>query len=238
MADETWGLDALNDATGYDGEIYDGARGRIWIARPLEQPKSYPIQFERGDDLGAQFKIYPKEHIAKLLMFYHPDAQSDFNQQQLQRVKLLWDGVCQSGHELLLEIIHPPQSDGNDFTMTDHSIARSLQDVYDLGIKPDWWKLPQLSPAGWDAVSAVIDNNAPHCRGVLILGLNRPIDQLAEGFKHSAGQKWCKGFAIGRTIFNDPLRSWMMGDSTDEQFIQQTADNYSAVITAWQNRNL
>lgn len=222
FADETWGQDALNDASGQG----------IWVARPMEKPKSYPIEFEQGDNIGAQFKTYPKEQVIKLLFFYHPNEDPKINQQQLNRVKLLWDGVCQSGHELLLEIIHPEQ-----FETTPTSIATSMQDVYDLGVKPDWWKLPQLSPTEWDNVSATIDKNAPHCRGVLILGLDRPIEQLTDGFKQSSGQKWCKGFAVGRTIFMNPMRAWMLGNIDDEQLIQQTADNYTAIIQAWQNRN-
>ena len=227
FADETWGQDVLNDATGYGGN--DGEN--IWVSRPMEQPKSYPIEFERGDDVGSQLKNWPKEQVVKLLFFYHPDADSQINKKQLKRVQLLWQGVYQSGHELLLEIIHP---DG--FSPTDDSIARAMQDVYDLGIKPDWWKLPQLNTTEWDNVSAVIDNNAPHCRGVLILGLDRPIEQLADGFKQSAGQKWCKGFAVGRTISSHPIRQWFAGDIDEAQFIQAIADNYSAIINVWRNR--
>lgn len=218
LIDQTWGQDALNDATG----------DNIWVARPLELPKSYPLQFERGDDIGTQLNTWPREHVAKCLMFYHPDGDIDINAKQLARLQLLWDAVCISGHELLLEIIHP-----TGYTMTDTSMAQSLQTLYDMGIKPDWWKLPPLSKNQWRFVSDVIDNNAPYCRGVLTLGLDCPLPKLVEGFKQSAGQKWCKGFAIGRTIFTAPLKQWLSGDINDMQFMEQIQQNYTNIHNAW-----
>ncbi len=219
LIDETFGQDALNDATG----------DNIWVARPVELPRSYPLQFERGDDMGTQLKTCPKEHIIKCLMFYHPDGDADINMEQLHRITLLWDAVCVTGHELLLEIIHP-----EGYDMTDTSMAQSLQNIYDLGIKPDWWKLPTLNIKQWQAVSDAIDTNAPHCRGVLILGLGCPLDTLSEGFVYAKGQKWCKGFAIGRTIFGDPLQQWLSGTINDTAFIQALQHNYTAVHNAWQ----
>ena len=219
LIDATWGQDALNNATG------DG----LWIGRPVELPKSYPLQFEHGDDIGTQFTSWPKEHIVKCLMFYHPDADTDINTVQLERIKLLWHAVCATGHELLLEIIHP-----NGFDMCDTSMARALHHIYDLGVKPDWWKLPPLDTRQWRAVSEAIDTHAPYCRGVLTLGLDRSIESLSASFQHAKGQKWCKGFAIGRTIFAAPLQQWLANRINDHTFSHMVQQNYTAVHTAWQ----
>ena len=54
------------------------------------------------------------------------------------------------GRELLVEIIA-----GKHGTLDDHTIERALTELYDLGIRPDWWKLePQASMAAWRNIEA------------------------------------------------------------------------------------
>ncbi len=58
--------------------------------------------------------------------------------------------------------------------------------MYQLGIKPDWWKLPGLKAVTWQQLTAVISANDPYCRGVLILGLDAPESVFDETFKEAA----------------------------------------------------
>ena len=42
---------------------------------------------------------------------------------------------------------------------------------YDLGMKPDWWKLePNDSAAAWANIERTVARNDPRCRGVVLLG--------------------------------------------------------------------
>ena len=65
-----------------------------------------------------------------------------------------------------------------------------------VSIYPDWWKLPSQPVEYWPHIDAVIDGHAPHCRGIVILGLDQPVQQLAQGFKDSCRSKWVKGFLV------------------------------------------
>ena len=76
-----------------------------------------------------------------------------------------------------------------------------VRHLYQLGIKPDWWKLPGLKAVTWQQLAAVISANDPYCRGVLILGLDAPESVFDETFKEAANADIVKGFAVGRTIF-------------------------------------
>jgi 5-dehydro-2-deoxygluconokinase len=52
---------------------------------------------------------------------------------------------------------------------SDELYLRAISRFYNLGIYPDWWKLPPLSSAGWTALGEIIERRDPHCRGVVIL---------------------------------------------------------------------
>ena len=81
---------------------------------------------------------------------------------------------------------------------TPPSCARS-QRLYTIGLKPEWWKLAPMQPAGWQALAALVQARDPGCRGAVILGLNQPLADLARGFA-AATHPIVKGFMVGRPL--------------------------------------
>ncbi|QTF91920.1 5-dehydro-2-deoxygluconokinase [Halomonas sp. BM-2019] len=221
LIDDTYGQDALNDVTG---------RG-WWIGRPVELPSSRPIELEGGRDIGSRLKNWPQEHIVKCLVFYHPEDHVELRRAQERQVLELYRACCASGHELLLEIIPPRDQVSNDDTY-----LNTMQRIYNLGVQPDWWKLPPQSPAAWRRIGDLLAARSPHCRGVVMLGLDAPAEELKQGILDSAGAEVCKGFAVGRTIFGEPSRRWLRGDFDDEQLIEAVVANYLALVETWQAR--
>lgn len=221
LIDDTYGQDALNDVTG---------RG-WWIGRPVELPSSRPIELEGGRDIGSRLKSWPREHIVKCLVFFHPQDGVELRRAQERQVLELYRACCASGHELLLEIIPP-----RDMASDDDTYLHTMQRIYNLGVQPDWWKLPPQTPAAWRRITELLAERAPHCRGVVMLGLDAPAEELKQGFMDSAGVEVCKGFAVGRTIFGEPSRKWLRGDYDDEQLIQAVLANYLELVETWQAR--
>jgi 5-dehydro-2-deoxygluconokinase len=116
-------------------------------------------------------------------------------------------------------------------------VQRALDRLYDIGVYPDWWKLPPAKTGDhWVALERIITTRDPLCRGVLILGLATPFDQLADDFALTAASSICKGFAVGRTLFHQPAEDWFAGRITDDEVIQRVAENFSEMIAAWDAR--
>lgn len=218
LVDDVFGQDALNDATGKGW----------WIGRPVELPSSRPLRFQHGDDLGSQLRHWPREHIIKCLVFYHPKDPIMMRLDQEARLRQLYRAACDWGLELLIEVIPPNQQAVNDQTL-----ARTLQRFYNLGIRPDWWKLPALSDAAWHKVSQVLETQDPHCRGVVLLGLDAPMDDLKRSFVVAARYTQCKGFTVGRTLFTTPSRDWLAGTINDAKLVDRVANNYAELVLEW-----
>jgi len=222
LADGTFAQDVLNDITGKDH----------WIARPVELPSSRPLRFELGNNVGQTIATWPVNHIVKCLVFYHPDDAIALRNEQEQKVMDLYRACCTTGHELLVEIIPPADSDVQDDTL-----SRSIERFYNLGVFPDWWKLPSPSKAAWKNIGDLIKARSPYCRGVVLLGLDAPVEELKAGFNAAAGQDICKGFAIGRTIFSEPTKAWLRKEIDDTEFTSRVKRNYLEMSELWQQRN-
>lgn len=223
LVDGRWGEEALWDMTGV-GQ---------WVARPVELPASRPLQFDSniGRNIAAHLNSWPKEQVVKCLVFYHPDDPEDLKQVQEDRLLTLYEACIATDKELLVEVIPPKGAD-----IRSDTVSRAMTRMYDLGIRPDWWKLPPAPDReAWVNISAVIEQNDPYCRGVLLLGLEAPQDELADGFAAVADFPVVKGFAVGRTLFAEPVRAWMAGDIDDAALVDRVAANYTSLINIWRS---
>ncbi|NNG04584.1 MAG: 5-dehydro-2-deoxygluconokinase [Inquilinus sp.] len=218
LIDGRHGRDALFEATG----------SGCWIGRPIELPGSIPLRFEEGPDVGVTLRDWPVEHVVKCLVFYHPDDEPTLKQQQERQLTVLQTACRETAHELLLEVIPPKGSAVDDDTM-----ARVIDRFYTIGLYPDWWKLPPMGAVAWDRVQAVIGRCDPHCRGVVVLGLDAPAAELEAAFAVAARQPLCKGFAVGRTIFGAVADDWFAGRLDDAGAVERIAANYRRLIDSW-----
>lgn len=218
LCDDRYGQDALNAATG---------RG-WWIGRPVELPGSNPLVFDRGRSVGTTLVSWPAEHVVKCLVQYHPDDAIGNRLEQEAQVRALYDAVQASGHELLLEIV-PPKSLPRD----DETVLRGLKRFYNLGLYPEWWKLEPMDDAQWAAVDALVAERDPYCRGVLILGQSASVDALTKAFRDARASATCRGFAVGRTIFDAPSKRWLAGEIDDASLVREVRAKFEALIDAW-----
>ncbi|MDF0598521.1 bifunctional 5-dehydro-2-deoxygluconokinase/5-dehydro-2-deoxyphosphogluconate aldolase [Psychromarinibacter halotolerans] len=202
----------------------------LWIGRPAELPGSRPIGFEPdlGPDLG-RLREWARENVVKLLVFCHPDDDAATRALQEDRVRRLFTAARRNGLEFLLEVI--PSKVG---PVDDTTTAVLIQQFYDAGVYPDWWKLePFRTAAAWEAAVAAIERNDPRTRGIVVLGLDAPEAELAESFALAARQPLVKGFAVGRTIFGDAARAWMTGAMSDADAVALMAARYAKLCETW-----
>ena len=221
LADQRFGQEALNAATG---------RG-WWVARPVEVQGSRPLAFEHGRSVGSNLIAWPQEQIIKCLVQFHPDDEPLLRLEQEAQIRGLYQASQVSGHELLLEIIPPKDLPGAHPEV----LYRSLKRLYNLGIYPAWWKIEAQSAEEWKKLDELIQERDPYCRGVVLLGLNASAEALAEGFRQAADSRTCRGFAVGRTIFQEPSRAWLAGEIDDATLIHQVQGTFEQLINAWRS---
>jgi len=202
-----------------------------WVARPVELPGSRPLMFEAARPLALELRSWPVEHVAKCLVSWHPDDPVALRETQLARLAELQSASVETFHEFLVEVIPPRELPADDAT-----IARALRQIYEAGIRPDWWKLPPAGSAqAWQQIADVIRQHDPHCRGVLLLGLEASEDALRTSFESAAPHAICRGFAVGRSIFADAASDWFAGRLGDAQVVDQVAERYARLLQHWRD---
>jgi 5-dehydro-2-deoxygluconokinase len=220
LIDGHYGEAALHRATG---------RG-WWVGRPVELPGSRPLRFDGTRSLGSQLVQWPREQVIKCLVHYHPDDAVELRLEQEARLLELWEATRTSGHELLLEVIPPRALTAAG--SADDAVLRSVKRLYNLGLKPEWWKLAPMAPGAWAALAQLVAERDPRCRGAVILGLNQPVDALAAGFAQ-ASHPIVKGFMVGRTLWAGPSLRWLKDEIDDATLVDEAARNFATLVDAW-----
>ncbi|MEJ2815967.1 5-dehydro-2-deoxygluconokinase [Caulobacter sp. CCG-8] len=219
LLDGRFGFDALAQA----------ADRPYWIGRPIELPKSRPLEFESSADVATELAEWPLNHVVKCLVFYHPDDEIALRERQERQLLRLFDACRKTRHELLVEVILPKGMDTDS-----HTVARAIRRLYAIGVRPDWWKLePVADPAAWREIESAVNENDPLCRGVVLLGLSAPEAELLASFEVAARFPIIKGFAVGRTIFYDVARDWLSDRLDDDAAVRALAGKLTVLVEAW-----
>jgi 5-dehydro-2-deoxygluconokinase len=220
IVDDRHGQSILNRLTG----------GGVWIGRPVELPGSRPLEFEAGGNVGLALRGWPADHVVKCLVSCHPDDETELQRAQTDAVQALAQACDTTGHELLLELVPP-----SHLPQQEDTVARAMAHLYQAGVRPAWWKLPPPTEPGWARVADCIQAHDPHCRGVLLLGLEASEDTLQRAFQVAARQPMCRGFAVGRTLFGAAALAWFAGTLDDAGVVADVATRYRRLIRLWQH---
>jgi len=220
LCDDRLGRRALHAAAGTG----------LWVGRPCEWPGSRPLQLEPalGPDCGG-LEVWARDNVVKVLCFCHPDDDDATRSAQEATVQRLFAAARRNDLEFLLEIIPSKVGPVDDLTT-----ATLIRRFYEIGIRPDWWKLePMATPEAWRNAVAAIEENDRHTRGIVVLGLDAPETALAASFRVAASFPLVKGFAVGRTIFAEAARRWFAGEIEDAAAVAEMAVRFARLCDVW-----
>jgi 5-dehydro-2-deoxygluconokinase len=220
IIDEQYGADLLEQLTGRER----------WIARPIEQANVTPLEFVGGANVGLTLRSWPREHIVKCLIRYECGGDGQRNATQDAQLLRLFNACRSLERKLVLEVLPNQVARCADF-----EIATVMRHFYDIGVYPDWWKVE--SPpreTEWQAITNTIASNDPECCGVILLGKGVPLDELRRSFAIARTHSVCRGFAVGRSIFHEPIQSWFEDRCSDDDCIQIIEANFLDLINTWE----
>jgi 5-dehydro-2-deoxygluconokinase len=229
VAHESRRVGAIIDGQ-YGGELLEQLTGSgHWLARPIEQAGVTPLEFVGGPNVGLTIKSWPQEHVVKCLVRYDLLCDPELRAVQDARLFQLSSACRELARELLVEVLPTSACDPRQFEIT--AVIRHL---YDLGIFPDWWKI-ECPPrdAEWLDLRKIIAARDSECRGVVLLGKGVPLEELRESFRMARSHEVCKGFAVGRSIFHEPIEDWFRGALSDDECTQIVERNFRSLIAAW-----
>ncbi len=216
---------ALVDAT-YGEEVLRAARAEhVRTAMPVEASGVTPLAFEHPDWRERLEVLDPD--WAKVLIRYHPDDDPAVGRAQRASLLELSTHCAATSRPLMLELLVPPRPDQAvdrvrfDAETRPGLMVRALHELRDAGISVDTWKVEGLERA--EDAERVAAAAAGPC---IVLGRGADREAVDRWLAVAASVDGFDGFAIGRSIWWEPLRALLAGSSPRPAAIGAIAAEY------------
>jgi myo-inositol catabolism protein IolC len=208
----------------FGGGVPRLARERgITLAMPVEKTEQEVFEFEYGDRFGDHIELFDPD-FSKVLVRLNPDGDTEGNRRQLERLRRLADWLHERDRKLLFELLVPPTdwqlaAVGGDLRayeaeLRPELIRRGIAEVQEHGVEVDVWKL--------EGVETVVDAEAVARQArsgsgrdqvtCILLGAGAGEERVERWLAVTACAEGFSGFAIGRSIWSEPLRAYLGGE--------------------------
>ena len=234
LVDEEFGSSVLREAK----------RDGLSFAMPVEKSGQEEFDFDYGENFAKHIEEFDPTFV-KVLVRYNPESDAILNKRQLQRLKKLSDYLLQKKRTFLFELIVPAtvnqlsklggSKETYDKEMRPKLMVESLKEIQAAGVEPVIWKLEGVDkPESAKAVVKQAESNGRKV-GVITLGRGESKEKVQEWLKVGAKIPGIIGFAVGRTIFWQPLADYRAGKINRKEAVEKIAQNYGEFTELWLN---
>jgi myo-inositol catabolism protein IolC len=214
----------------------------IPVALPVEQSGQVELAWEHQPFWATLERLDPT--YAKALVRYNPDADPELNRRQQSRMIELQNWLTEHGKRFMLELLVPAEPAqlarvAGEIGRYDAELrpALTLEAVRQLGgagLRPDLWKLEGMNTsAEYGAIGAEIRSNGGERSRCLVLGRGADPAAVERWLRLAAPIPGFGGFAVGRTIWWDPLKEFFAGHSRREEATALIAMNYRHFVDVY-----
>jgi myo-inositol catabolism protein IolC len=229
----------------FGGSVPAEARAQgLKLAMPAERSGQKMFDFEYGGRFGEHIERFDPD-FTKVLVRHNPDGEATANREQLTKLRQLSDWLHARDRKFLFELLVPAEeqqlervggsTDRYDAEVRPELMRRAIAEIQAAGIEVDIWKIEgvdersdcemlvaQARSGGRDeVVCVVLGRGADDAKVDLWLEQAAPVD----GFV---------GFAIGRSIWWNPLKQYVDGKLERSVGAQQIADNYLRFVKVYE----
>jgi myo-inositol catabolism protein IolC len=235
LVDEQFGAAILRDAK---------AQGYI-TACPAEKSGQDDFDFEYGEEFAKHIEAVDPT-FTKVLVRYNPEGDVTLNRRQSARLKRLSDYLHTESHRLFMfELLVPPEKAQLDRVNGDkHAydvevrpglMVGAIEQLQDAGVEADVWKIEGLDRReDCERVVAVAHRKGRDKVGCIILGRGEDDKKVYEWLTTAAKVPGFIGFAVGRTVFWEPLIDWRAKKITREAAVTEVSRRYQRLVDTFE----
>jgi myo-inositol catabolism protein IolC len=223
LVDEELGADVLRQAH------KDG----VDLAMPVEKSGQKLFSLQYGDDTIAHLAQFDPSYVKVLVRMNPDDAPAD-TQAQLTALAALSGTLHRTGRTFLYELLVPATEgqlarvggvEAYDRDLRPELVAQVIAANQEAGVEPALWKIEGLETT--EAAQLVVSAAKAGGRSAdcIVLGRDAPQQVLDHWLTVAAPVPGFVGFAIGRSIWEEPVNTFRR-DQDGDGLVAAVRDNY------------
>jgi myo-inositol catabolism protein IolC len=229
----------------FGSTVPEEARAKgLKLAMPAERSGQPYFDFQYGDDFAEHILRFEPD-FTKVLVRYNPDGDAAANREQAAKLRVLSDWLADNEPKFLFELLVPAEdaqlqsvrgdSDRYDTELRPELMRRAIADLQDAGIEADIWKIEGVDERS-DCEMLVAQARSGGRDGVACVVLGRGADdaKVDQWLTAAAPVDGYVGFAIGRSIWWDPLKAYVDGKIERSAGARTIAENYLRFVSVYE----
>ena len=221
---------------------------RIDLAMPIERSGEPLFLLEYGTFGDREWLRHVEEFApAQVKVLVRDNPQGSFNRMlQFDRLVTVSNALRASGRTFMIELLVPAtpaqlESVGSDALRYDSEVRPDLtvqliEEMHVEGIEPNVWKVEGLETEE-DARAVVSaarrDGRSPvYC---IVLGRDSSRQRLDHWLEVASRVDGFRGFAIGRSIWEEPLADLLAGTASETQLVGRVAESFTHFAQVWEH---
>jgi myo-inositol catabolism protein IolC len=230
----------------FGSTVPEEARAKgLKLAMPVERSGQNMFDFQYGEDFAAHIERFDPD-FAKVLVRYNPDGDAAANAEQRAKLKRLADWLHEHDRRFLFELLVPAEEhqlqsvDGDteryDAELRPELMRRTIAELQAAGVEVDVWKIEGVDAREDCAMLVAQARSGQGREGVVcvVLGRGASDAKVDHWLEQAAPVDGFVGFAIGRSIWWDPLKAYVDGKTERSVAAQQVATNYMRFVKVYQ----
>src|SRR3954453_8758079 len=215
------------------------------LAMPVEKSGQNEFDFEYGDQFGDHIEQQDPDFSKVLVRYNSDDPDTEMNPRQLGRLKTLADWLHEHDRKFLFELLVPAtdeqlssvggDDDRYDAELRPELMRRAIEDIQNYGIEVDIWKIEGVDERS-DAEMLAQQTRVGGRDGVVcvLLGRGASDEKVDHWLTQAAPVEGFVGFAIGRSIWGDPLKAFLDGSLEREDAARQIGEKYLRFVKVYE----
>ena len=233
LVDEQFGADIVREAKA------DGLR----FAMPVEKSGQNEFDFQYGADFGKHIEEFDPS-FSKVLVRYNAEGDEDMNERQAERLVKLGNWLHDNDRKFLFELLVPAEegqlaqvdddADRYDKEMRPALMREAISDLHAAGVEPDIWKIEGIDEReDCEMIASATGSGGRDRVACVVLGRGADSTAVDHWLRQGSGVPGYCGFAIGRTIWWDPLMDFVKSGLPREEAATRIAANYLRFIDVY-----
>ena len=229
----------------FGGSVPEEARAQgLKLAMPAERSGQNMFDFQYGDDFPKHIEQFDPDFV-KVLVRYNPDGNAQENSEQVAKLKRLSDWLRAHDRKFLFELLVPAEDaqlqavDGDvdryDVELRPELMRRTIAALQDAKLEVDIWKIEGVE-ARSDCEMLVAQARSGGRDGVVCVVLGRGANdaKVDQWLAAAAPVDGFIGFAIGRSIWWEPLKAYVDGKIDRAAGARKIAENYLRFVAVYE----
>ena len=213
----------------------------VVLLMPIEKSGSRVFELEFGDQFAEHVEAFDPDFF-KVLVRFNPLDEESMRRPQIERLATVSQWAARTSRRWIIELLVPPTPEqlaahgdqaGFDVQERPGLTAQVISAFYAGAVYPTIWKLEGYeTEAEAEVVLAAVAAETDHPAACIVLGRDAPLSQVEHWLSVGAHCDFV-GFAVGRTIWEEPLRRHLAGTLSTEGLVDAVAENYSTLVDAF-----